>query len=162
MLFQMLQQIDGLCRNWHDVVITKLGDTVTWEVDGHLLATVDTTKIMFGGENILIVYSDTNDTISSDPNAATLLFGLYLRQVFPQAGHDIAPGYGAPVLIGGGAVMVTVTVSGSIGVPLTRSLPSTSMVSSWFSVPAAVSATASGPSLVPVMVMVAVCATLAP
>jgi hypothetical protein len=29
---------------------------------------------------------------------ATLLFGLYLRQVFPQSGHDIAPGYGAPVL----------------------------------------------------------------
>lgn len=29
---------------------------------------------------------------------ATLLFGLYLGQVFPQAGHDIAPGYGAPVL----------------------------------------------------------------
>ncbi|MNW03227.1 hypothetical protein D3C71_1991320 [compost metagenome] len=32
------------------------------------------------------------------------------------------------------------------------SLASTSMVSSWFSVPAAVSATASGPSLVPVTV----------
>ena len=30
--------------------------------------------------------------------AATLLFGLYLTQVFPQSGHDIAPGYGAPVL----------------------------------------------------------------
>lgn len=29
---------------------------------------------------------------------ATLLFGLYLRQIFPQTGHDIAPGYGAPVL----------------------------------------------------------------
>ncbi|WP_428632599.1 hypothetical protein [Sphingopyxis sp.] len=29
---------------------------------------------------------------------ATLLFGFYLGQVFPQAGHDIAPGYGAPVL----------------------------------------------------------------
>ena len=29
---------------------------------------------------------------------ATLLFGLHLEQVFPQAGHDIAPGYGAPVL----------------------------------------------------------------
>lgn len=29
---------------------------------------------------------------------ATLLFGLYLGQVFPQTGHDIAPGYGAPVL----------------------------------------------------------------
>ncbi|MEI4506873.1 hypothetical protein WBQ88_00895 [Sphingopyxis sp. CCNWLW253] len=29
---------------------------------------------------------------------ATLLFGLYLGQVFPQTGHDIAPGYGTPVL----------------------------------------------------------------
>ncbi|SBV31324.1 conserved membrane protein of unknown function [uncultured Sphingopyxis sp.] len=29
---------------------------------------------------------------------ATLLFGVYLTQVFPQAGHDIAPGYGPPVL----------------------------------------------------------------
>lgn len=29
---------------------------------------------------------------------ATLVFGLYLGQVFPQTGHDIAPGYGAPVL----------------------------------------------------------------
>ncbi|MBR2174618.1 hypothetical protein [Sphingopyxis sp.] len=29
---------------------------------------------------------------------ATLLFGLYLGQVFPQTGHDIAPGYGVPVL----------------------------------------------------------------
>lgn len=28
----------------------------------------------------------------------TLLFGLHLGQVFPQTGHDIAPGYGAPVL----------------------------------------------------------------
>ena len=29
---------------------------------------------------------------------AVLLFGLRLTQVFPQSGHDIAPGYGAPVL----------------------------------------------------------------
>lgn len=29
---------------------------------------------------------------------AVLLFGLHLGQVFPQSGHDIAPGYGAPVL----------------------------------------------------------------
>lgn len=29
---------------------------------------------------------------------ATLLFGLHLTQVFPQTGHDIAPGYGPPVL----------------------------------------------------------------
>ncbi|PKP86965.1 MAG: hypothetical protein CVT78_07355 [Alphaproteobacteria bacterium HGW-Alphaproteobacteria-17] len=29
---------------------------------------------------------------------AALLFGAYLTQVFPQSGHDIAPGYGPPVL----------------------------------------------------------------
>jgi len=29
---------------------------------------------------------------------AVVLFGLYLGQVFPQTGHDIAPGYGPPVL----------------------------------------------------------------
>ncbi len=29
---------------------------------------------------------------------AAILFGLHLTQVFPQTGHDIAPGYGAPVL----------------------------------------------------------------
>lgn len=29
---------------------------------------------------------------------AVTLFGLHLTQVFPQTGHDIAPGYGAPVL----------------------------------------------------------------
>lgn len=29
---------------------------------------------------------------------ATLLFGLHLDQVFPPTGHDIAPGYGPPVL----------------------------------------------------------------
>lgn len=29
---------------------------------------------------------------------AVVLFGLHLGQVYPQTGHDIAPGYGAPVL----------------------------------------------------------------
>ncbi|WP_447757189.1 hypothetical protein [Sphingopyxis fribergensis] len=29
---------------------------------------------------------------------AVILFGLHLGQVFPQTGHDIAPGYGGPVL----------------------------------------------------------------
>jgi hypothetical protein len=61
---------------WHDVVITKSGDAVTWEVDGLLLATVDTKPITFGGGNILFAYSDVDGTVSSDPNAAFLLFGL--------------------------------------------------------------------------------------
>lgn len=56
--------------------ITKIGDAVTWEVDGLLLVTVDTKPITFGGGNILFVYSDVDGTVSSDSNAAFLLFGL--------------------------------------------------------------------------------------
>jgi hypothetical protein len=37
---------------------------------------VDTKPITFGGGNILFVYSDIDGTVSSDPNAAFLLFGL--------------------------------------------------------------------------------------
>ena len=60
---------------------------------------------MFGG---LQHWIETQRTRPSAPTRAwvwtlgfgiaTLLFGLYLGQVFPKTGHDIAPGYGAPVL----------------------------------------------------------------
>ena len=62
---------------WHDVEITKAGNLVTWEIDGKLLASVDTTGITFGGDNILLTYFDINASISTDPNADSLLFGLY-------------------------------------------------------------------------------------
>lgn len=63
---------------WHEVSILKLGSTVTWTVDGLLIATVnladDTANT---GENILLMYSDTNATSSTDPNDTALLFGLF-------------------------------------------------------------------------------------
>jgi len=61
---------------WHDVVITKSGNTVTWDVDGVRLANVDlTTAPAFGGNNILFAQSDINatqTTAAGDP----VLFGL--------------------------------------------------------------------------------------
>jgi len=62
---------------WRDVTITKIGNTVTWALDGLTIATVDLTTVTLGGNNILLNYFDTNGTVSGDPNAGSLLFGLF-------------------------------------------------------------------------------------
>lgn len=62
---------------WHDVSILKIGNTITWSIDGLLIATVDATTATLGGGNILLVYSDSNTSSSSDVNDVNLLFGLY-------------------------------------------------------------------------------------
>ena len=51
---------------WHEVDITKIGDTVTWHVNGTLLATLDTSSFTTGGSNILFGHSDTNSTTNSN------------------------------------------------------------------------------------------------
>jgi hypothetical protein len=61
---------------WHQAVIAKTGDTVTWTVDGTLIATIDLTTVVLGGSNIFFGHSDTNTSSSSDPNAPALLFTL--------------------------------------------------------------------------------------
>jgi hypothetical protein len=61
---------------WHEVVIDKTGNTVTWTVDGLLIATIDLTTVALGGGNIFFGHSDTNTTSSTDPNDADLLFTL--------------------------------------------------------------------------------------
>jgi len=63
---------------WHDVSILKIGNTVTWTVDGLLLATINASDdTVLTGDNILLMYSDTNATSSTDPEDANLLFGLF-------------------------------------------------------------------------------------
>jgi hypothetical protein len=61
---------------WHDVAITKTGTTVTWDIDGVRIATVDLLNAgTFGGNNILFAQSDVNGTqttAAGDP----VLFGL--------------------------------------------------------------------------------------
>jgi hypothetical protein len=61
---------------WHDVIIEKLGNTVTWSVDGKLLATVDASALTLAGGNILFNHYDTNAAQSTDPNSLALLFTL--------------------------------------------------------------------------------------
>lgn len=63
---------------WNDVEIAKTGNTVTWTVNGTLLATVDlaTPALNLGGGNILFGMSDTNAGASTDETHPQLLFTL--------------------------------------------------------------------------------------
>jgi hypothetical protein len=62
---------------WHQVVIENDGTTMSWTVDGLLIATVpvvDDTAAT--GSNIFFGHADTNATSSSDVNDVNLLFTL--------------------------------------------------------------------------------------
>jgi hypothetical protein len=61
---------------WHQWEVTKTGNTVTWRVDGTLLATVDVTNEPFGGSNVFLAQFDINATSSTDANARSLLAGV--------------------------------------------------------------------------------------
>ena len=63
---------------WRDWSITKVGNTITWAIDGTSIATFDATTIgTTAGSNFLLNYSDSNSGKSSDATSAVLLFGLY-------------------------------------------------------------------------------------
>lgn len=61
---------------WREMTVTKSGDTVTWHMDGLLIATVENySSLGVGGSNILFSHYDINSSSSADPNDF-LLFGL--------------------------------------------------------------------------------------
>lgn len=60
---------------WREIEIVKLGDTVTWSMDGLLLATVDNySSLGLGGDNILFSHYDINTFSATDPDG--MLFSL--------------------------------------------------------------------------------------
>jgi hypothetical protein len=62
---------------WHNVEIEKVGNSISWSIDGLRIATVDTSSLNLGGGNILLNHFDINNTSSADPNSAALIFGLF-------------------------------------------------------------------------------------
>lgn len=56
-----------LAFGWHDVEIEKIGSTVTWTIDGLLIATVSTNAAT-PGNNIFLGYFDTASGSSTDAN----------------------------------------------------------------------------------------------
>lgn len=88
---------------WRDVEIAKIGNTVTWTVDGLLLATVDiTTAGTLGGGNILFNQYDINAT-TTDAAGNDLLFGLYDNVVV----YIPEPTTGALGLLGAGLLFLS-------------------------------------------------------
>lgn len=61
---------------WHEVEIAKLGNAITWKVDGLLIATINASTITLGGGNVFFGHADTNATSSTDVNDVNLLFTL--------------------------------------------------------------------------------------
>jgi hypothetical protein len=57
---------------WIDVSLNRIGNTLTWSMNGTLMATIDLTTVTLGGSNIFFGHSDTNATSSTDPNDALL------------------------------------------------------------------------------------------
>lgn len=53
---------------WHDMLIQKSGDTVTWSVDGLRIASVPLTGLALGGDNITFGMFDINNGSSTDQN----------------------------------------------------------------------------------------------
>lgn len=66
-----------LAFKWHDVSLKKLGNTITYSINGLLIATVDVNDAgALGGTNILFNHYDINATSSTDPNDSNLIFTL--------------------------------------------------------------------------------------
>lgn len=62
---------------WHTVEIVKSATTVTWTVDGLLIATINVADDTAAtGENIFFGHADTNAGSSTDPEDVNLLFTL--------------------------------------------------------------------------------------
>ncbi len=63
---------------WHDVSLRKIANTITYSINGVLIATVDAREAgTLGGGNILFTHFDINATASTDPNAKFLAFTLF-------------------------------------------------------------------------------------
>ena len=65
-------QAGALGMAWHRWEIAKTGTTVTWSVDGLLIATLE--NATFGGDNIYLSAADTNSSSSSQAISNDLLF----------------------------------------------------------------------------------------
>ncbi|HRZ38323.1 MAG TPA: PEP-CTERM sorting domain-containing protein [Candidatus Paceibacterota bacterium] len=86
---------------WRDVTIEKIGDTVTWSIDGTLIATVDATGMTLGGGELVFSQFDINATASGDANSVDLQFGL-----IDNVRVEVIPEPTALVLLGLGGVLM--------------------------------------------------------
>ena len=59
---------------WHKVVVTKLGNIVSWDIDDNRIAQYDASALTLGGSNIAIGVSDVNTSTARHPSLVFTLF----------------------------------------------------------------------------------------
>ncbi len=69
-------RVGTLGMAWHTWDIRKIGSTVTWSVDGLLMATSTMPTGGYAGSDIFFGQSDINSSSSTDPNSRLLNFGI--------------------------------------------------------------------------------------
>lgn len=86
---------------WHDYAVTKIGDSITFSIDGLLIATVDASTFSLGGGNILLNHSDINAGVSTDPNDFLIctIFDNVRVDVVPEPASMAALGLGVAALL---------------------------------------------------------------
>lgn len=71
---------------WQLVEVSKIGNTVTWNINGKLVATVNLSAVdPLVGNNLFLGASDINNTAASTPNLVfTLIDNLSVEQIVPE------------------------------------------------------------------------------
>ena len=110
-----------LAFKWHDVSLKKVANTITYSINGVLIATVDVTDAgALGGANILFNHYDINATASSDPNRANLIFTLIDNVRITEYTNVVSVSATTPGASEAGAVPGVFTITRSAaGTPLT-------------------------------------------
>jgi hypothetical protein len=86
---------------WRDVLVERTGDTVTWSIDGTVLATVPLAGMTLGGGDLVFSQFDIQANASTDPTSADLQFGLIDNvrvEVIPEPTTLVLIGLGAAAL----------------------------------------------------------------
>jgi hypothetical protein len=67
---------------WQKVVVTKNGNTITWDVNDTRIATVDASALALGGNNIAVGMSDVNSSTTRHPSLVfTLIENLVVTDL---------------------------------------------------------------------------------
>lgn len=59
---------------WHKVVVTKNGNTVSWDIDDNRIAQYDISALTMGGNNVAIGVSDVNASTARHPSLVFTVF----------------------------------------------------------------------------------------
>lgn len=96
-----LTQVGTQAFAWHDYRVEKVGDIITFSIDGLNIAQVDSSSFALGGGNILLNHSDINAGSSTDPNDFLIctIFDNVRVDVVPEPASMAALGLGVAALL---------------------------------------------------------------